>query len=268
MECRWPPTCYKHEILSCSNRWRAASVELWTLPGVKQWEMRLLIFCVLALLFPALGQEKSGLPRLPSPLIDYTKPSVYLTYKKSETRTTGSANRLVDVIWLELRNNTRWRISHVTGSNELDVFCWCYQLRTNNPCRYPVNSNCGDVGGIVEVEPGQSVLIAVPSYHLNSHLEIETSFRFDWEKASGVEHTLRFGYSELPLDVRKTIPSIEAISSLRPACYLEIEPTPATVALRPAVKLPLSAPPAILDWIFSPPTVPGPPTDAPTNPKD
>ncbi len=215
----------------------------------------------------SIGQEKFGLPRLPSPLIDYTKPSVYLTYKKSETRTAGSANKLVDVIWLELRNNTRWRIWSVTGSDGLGGSGWCYQVITNNPCRYPVRSNCGDVGSIVEVEPGQSVPIAVPSYQLNSYLKIETSFVFGWEEASGVEHTLQFGYSELPLDVRKSIPSIEAISGLRPACYLEIEPTPATVALRPVVKLPLSAPPAILDWIFSPPTVPAPPTDAPTNPK-
>ncbi len=246
--------------------WRAALAELLTSLGVQLWEMRLLAFCLFMLLRPAFGQEKSGLPRLPSPLIDHTKPSVYLTYKKSETLTSRYSKEPVNLIWLELRNNTRWLIGHVSGGDEFGSG-WCYQLRTNNRCRYPVGGNCGDVGGPVEIEPGQSVLIAVSSYELNSHLEIETKFRFPWEKVGDVEHSLRFGYSKLPLDVRKTIPSIEVMAALRPSCYLENEPTPATVALRPIVKLPLPAPPAILDWMLSPPTVPGPPTNAPTNPK-
>jgi hypothetical protein len=218
------------------------------------------------LLLPAFGQDKSGLPQLPSPLIDRSKPSVYLTYKKSETLATRYSKKPVDLIWLELRNNTRWLIWGARGTDEFGSG-WCYQLRTNNQCRYRVGSNCGDVGGPLEIEPGQSVLIAVPSYELNSHLEIETSFGFSWEKGGEVEHSLRFGYSKLPLDVRKSIPSIESMSGLRPSCYLENEPTPATTALRPIVKLPLPPPPAILDWIFSPPTVTGPPTNVPPKPK-
>jgi hypothetical protein len=227
--------------------------------------MRLLASSLFMILLPAFGQEKYGLPRLPTLHIDHTKPIVYMTYSKSETLTSKYGNRPVDLIWLELRNNSRWRIWNVTGTDEFGSR-WCYHVTTNDRCRFRVLGSCGDVLGILEVEPGQSVQIAVPSYELNSHLKIETSFAIDGEKP-GVEHTLRFGYSELPLEVRKTIPSIEADPRLRPACYLEHEPTPATVALRPIVKLPLPAPPAILDWIFSPPTVPGPPTNVPTNPK-
>ena len=87
-----------------------------------------------------------------------------MIYKKSETVRRIHGNAPVDVVWLELRNNTKWRIWHVGLKDEFGGSGWCYSVVTDDACHtsvFPSLGNCGDVGGVINVGPGQSVPIVV-----------------------------------------------------------------------------------------------------------
>lgn len=89
----------------------------------------------------------------------------------------------MDVIRLELRNNTLWKIEGVaTMSDEFGGSGWCYLVTTDDTCRAPLfMGNCGDVLGPVTLGPGASLQLNVSPYHLSRGSAIETSFRFAWE---------------------------------------------------------------------------------------
>lgn len=216
-------------------------------------QVRCLILLALTLTCPGSGEERRTSRRQVSPLIDRTRPSVYLTYIKSEPVTLRS--RAVEVIWLELRNNTRWAISHAASPDPLGGTGWCYRVVTDDTCHTRLSrpmGNCSDLIGPVGLGPGRSLLIAVSPEHLSSGFAIETGFRFEWELPDErVEHSLSFGYSDLPTDTQKTFASMEAIA--RPCCDCapdSIMPKPRAVtppALDPPPNLPaLDPPPKLL----------------------
>ena len=231
--------------------------------GIKHYEVGLLIFSTLALVWPCSGQGLSQHP-LPSPLIDPTKPSVYLTYKESETVTSKWGETPTEVIWLELKNNTRWGIGNWGSPDGFGGSGWCYHVVTDDPCRNrlsPPMGNCGDTKGPMEVASNKSVLIAVSPYHLSRGLAIETNFFFDWETTGGVRHSLGFGYSDLPAQARRTYTVME--ETPRPCCGCGSGfkgPEPPTLLMLPSL-------PQILDRFLPTVTPPSPPKDASTNPK-
>ena len=155
-----------------------------------------------------------------SPIIDARKPSAYFDYVKSETL--KSKNRkAVDLIWLELKNNTRWHIWSVGSPDEFGGSGWCYSTTTDDTCHtplYPRRTTCGDTGVLLDIAPGKGVPVAVFKDELSRGLAVEAGFGFDWEYAAGVSHTVRFGNSDLPADIRNGTSFIESIKRPESEC--------------------------------------------------
>jgi hypothetical protein len=174
------------------------------------WQIAILI---LAFACPCFGQQNSGQSRPASPLIDINRPSVYLKYVKAETLKSRHGDS-VQLIWLELRNNTRWRISSVGLPDEFGGSGWFYTGVTDDPCHtdiYPSIGNGGDVAGPVGVGAGESTPLTVLATHLSRGLAVEISFNFEWDLSAGVRHSLWFGHSDLPQQIQTSLPYMDSI---------------------------------------------------------
>ena len=190
-----------------------------------------------------------------SPLIDLRKPSVYLSFRKSD-KLTSKYGGDIDVVWLEIRNNTRWSIWSAGSPDEFGGSGWCYTRATDDGCRtpiYPLHGNCGDVIGEAAAAPGQTARIAVPAKDLSPGLAIQIAFDYEWEHAAGVRHTAFFGHSNLPEAVRSALPFDYSISRSNSACTdLRTGPDP------PAVGMPAIPAGSPIETIM--PLVPKPPS--------
>jgi hypothetical protein len=182
--------------------------------------VRNLILQILMLAGICFSQQSSPARRNDSPLLDQQRPSVYLTFAKYEKLPSWYGG---DVVWLDIHNNTKWSIWSVGSPNELGGSGWCYSVAvaTRDPCRAPIPPywSCGDVGGVVGVEPGRTVRLAVPAKHLSPGLAIEIDIGFYWEHGSGgVRHIVSFGHSDLPEAVRAALPFLDFIRQSSAAC--------------------------------------------------
>jgi hypothetical protein len=92
------------------------------------------------------SQQSSPARKDDSPLVDQRKPSLYLSFKKYETLTSKYGGD-VQVVWLEIRNNTKWSIWSAGSPDEFGGSGWCYKLATDDPCRTPIDPVHGNCGG-------------------------------------------------------------------------------------------------------------------------
>ena len=226
--------------------------------------MRRVALVALAFLSPCFGQRTSQ--PVTSPLIDRTKPTVYLTYQRSERLTPKATHAATDVIWLELRNNTRWRIIKAILPNPSGNSDWCYEVVTDDNCRthlYPNIGNCSGFYGFQVVEPGQSISAAVPAGDLSRGLAIETKFSFEWEPDSRVRHSVWLGHSDLPSQVKQTIATLVGVPLPRNECNAasDLTPLPDPQSMTPVLR-------QILHPLSGAAMSSGPPKDAPPKRKE
>jgi hypothetical protein len=222
-------------------------------------QVRNLILQTLVLAGLCFAQQSSPTRKANSPLIDQQKPSVYLSFTKYEKLPSKYGGE-VEVVWLEITNNTNWRISSNASFDEFGGSGWCYTLVTDDACRtpiYPLHGNCGDVGTAVEAYPGQKARLAVPARDLSSGLAIKIAIGYEWEQGVGVRHLAFFGHSNLPETVRSPLGFDYSISRPPSACSdrLWTPPDPPAVAV-PALQ------PASPIWTFPTPL----PTQLPAAP--
>jgi hypothetical protein len=188
------------------------------------------------------------------PSLTFANPA-YFAYSKSETLKSRNG-KSVELIWLELRNNTRWHIWSVGWPDEYGGSGWCYAVTTDDACHtrlYPLRTNCGDTGMPIDIAPGKGVPVAVPRDELSRGLAVEARFGFYWERAVGVSHVLWFGNSDLPADIRNGTRFIESIARPQSACgdLRGREP--------PSVNLPVpTVAPSLPDFLQGPSAPPNP----------
>ena len=112
---------------------------------------------------------------------------------KCPSAASGTANGL---IWLSLKNNTRWPIS--VDANGVEDQCYgdfspFYQVEANGssaPDGPIPDGRWSDVGSSVLIEPGESLEFSVPRSHLDPGLGIRIDFEFSWGKEQSVHSPL------------------------------------------------------------------------------
>jgi len=227
--------------------------------------VRSLILSILASTSVCVGQQSTSDKQAASPLVDKRKPSAYLSFSRYDAERKE--------VWLNVVNNTRWYISSIGLPVGLDSG-WCYWVVTDDGCRTPIYpppvGNCGDVIGVTGAQAGRGTLLAVAAEGLSRGLAIEIHFSYEWERAGGVMHTVRFGHSELPETVKSKLPFDWSIARPLSACndITERQLPPAVRLLVPPI--PQSTPELILQAVApkSPPEIlPAPPIPQSTQPK-
>jgi hypothetical protein len=148
-------------------------------------------------------------------LIDSTRPSVYVTFVKKEASMSKYGGKEHERLWLRVHNNTRWAIWTIALPDEFGGEGWFYTLVSDSPGRdliAPRQGYFGDVVAITGLEPGRTCVISVPPEHLREGVAIMLDFGFSWEHgvsgATGlaVRHSVYFGHTDLPVEVRKILP--------------------------------------------------------------
>ena len=156
-----------------------------------------------------LPREPISNPLLNNPLIDSSRSSVYMEFKrvgKCPPLVPGKTN---DRIWLALRNNTRWSI--FISANGVEDDCYgdaspFYSVEANGsmvPDGPIPDGNWLDVASRVEIGPGESLTFSVPRAHLDPGLSIRVDFEFSWEKNNRYSrHSSYLDYWDLPAALR------------------------------------------------------------------
>jgi hypothetical protein len=205
--------------------------------------VRNLVLQILMLAGICFSQQSSPARKNDSPLLDQQKPSVYLSFAKYEKQPSRYGGD-VQVVWLDIHNNTKWSIWSVGSPDELGGSGWCYSVATQDPCRtlIPPYWSCGDVGGPVGLEPGRTARLAVPAKYLSRGLAIEIGIGFDWENvgSGGVRHVAPFGHSDLPDAVRAALPFDFSIIRPSSACTEDgqlLDPPAISMPAAPSVPL-------------------------------
>ena len=172
--------------------------------------MKILLFVSMLLPFFSLptcaqGSRQTFASKRPPVLIDKKKPSVYITFVRfSLVRIKSEGDR--SLIWLKLRNNTRWPISlEMSGGrtedpNEASLY---YQTLDKND-EVIENRGC-HVCSVNNVGPNRYILFAVPSDSLPKDSRLRIRFSYGWESFENQlldqepEHFVSFSFSEVPL---------------------------------------------------------------------
>lgn len=171
--------------------------------------MKMLLFVSILLLscsaqINAQGKgQRSNTKRSPV-LIQKERPSIYITFVRFDSIRTESEEE-VGLIWLKLRNNTRWPISlemsggRTENPNEAKLF---YQTLSTND-EVIENRGC-HVCSINNLGPNRSILFAVPAEDLPKDSRIRIRFSYGWENFEHrlldmePEHFVSFSSTEIP----------------------------------------------------------------------
>ncbi|MCZ2392036.1 MAG: hypothetical protein LC113_13295 [Acidobacteria bacterium] len=198
-------------------RWRLRATVLIALkrerlrkfPNTDEGNMKLLLSILMLLLFcstpiDAQGTRQRRVYRRPPVLIDKEKPSVYITFARFESMRTGS-EKGTQLIWLKLRNNTRWPISiEMSGGrtddpNEAKLY---YQTLDEND-EVVADRSC-HVCSVNNVGPNQSTTFAVPAADLPMNSRLRIRFSYGWESFENrlleiePEHFVYFSAGDIP----------------------------------------------------------------------
>lgn len=176
------------------------------------------VLCCFPLL--ALAQNKELCLTKPDVVIAKDKPTVYIDFDRVEGAASDKQQpNQKTLVWLRLRNNTRWAISFPTersylGLSKAYLICLCdgrqlfglrdgievdvaYQLEAEDGEEYMSKNNKqalrkitpphlpsisrGGISATSWLPSGSSIIFRVPREHLAKYLEVYIPFHYEWE---------------------------------------------------------------------------------------
>ena len=140
------------------------------------------------------------------------KPSIYITFVKTEKKTPLYVNEGEDRIWLRVHNNIRWNISIPSSAANKGYgdFSPFYEIEPieDGITDIPVGHRAGHFSGTTVLPSGRSMTFSIPKEHLAENLRIRLSFNFEWEDKNDInydreaKHFVYFFSSNLPSHVK------------------------------------------------------------------
>lgn len=149
-------------------------------------------------------ESKSVESKITSIRLDETKPSVYISFVRTEKLEPKRSFDSGNYIFLRLYNNTRWAIwlEASSPSEEYGDASMYYEVRRKNEVLS--GSLYCHVCSTIPLKSGDSLLFVIPKEDLSEGNHIKIGFSFDWQNRDDVfagreiETAVTFYASDLP----------------------------------------------------------------------
>lgn len=176
-----------------------------------------IVLCLFVFSFSAQGQSQK---KTVNPTIVTDKPGVYVAFERLGKRTPLRDDESGDGVWLRLYNNMRYSISLCAfgiseegeqlityGKNtqigvKYDVVLNALAITDERPnVNVPVGYNTVSTCHLFKVQPGKSMVFAVPAEHLVKGLSIKIPFSYVWEgeTVNNPTHFVYFNSLNIPI---------------------------------------------------------------------
>lgn len=159
------------------------------------------IFLIFVLLFVPLcyGQtQKRG--NTSKYVINHSFPSIFIRYKNSEMRRNVGDNESESIVWLELKNNTKWKlILKASGGISKNDRTLYYEVLDDD--FKVIESQLCHVCSTTRLLSNKTILFSIPKEYLKNANSIRISYNYEWEGSpysSIEEEPQHFVYFKIP----------------------------------------------------------------------
>jgi len=185
--------------------------------------MRLfLTLVVTCCVIPASAQTRST--RRGSPLIDPSKPAVFISFLKVGQIEPLEAGVRGQYLWFRLTNNSRWAIwLEMSGVPKAYGEARLYYTieDTTDRGKILVDSSC-HVCSVNPVAPGRSIVFSIPTDHASRYSRLHIPYSFSWERdnesegGSSSQHSVEFYFDKLPESALLSLPQAASNNDVHP----------------------------------------------------